>query len=182
MEDPDLILSTLVTCAQSIPEYVCEMGANSSNIFSHQFLSGTENSLTRHIEQSHYPSTIFTYRAILSGNYLGSPTFKHVIEVYIKPKNAVSGSVIYPDGSFRPPSSSPKLWKILLDYPMSSAPSDWVAADPSITTSSIFRRALLPSLWPMDLPNAMNQPQGADLFDMWVGTLIFPEAMAAPGY
>jgi len=158
MLDPDVVLGAVVDAVRSVQDLITEFGNNPDLIAAHYYYSGAENNLVMTIRGMPSPSILFAYKDYLGGNFSGAVMWKHRIDMYIRPRNAAGA-----DGSGA--ASAPHLWWMAMNKPVLG------------TTQSLRYTSLLDSsLYPMDTPTLMYQPDGESMEDFFVSTLVFPEA------
>lgn len=148
MLDPDLVLSSLLSTARATPTLVAALNSEPTNISSHIFRFGTENSLARTVEQMPSGTLLLVYTGLIGGQFSGMSCWKHQLQVYIRPANSEA--------------SPAHLWWLLLH------------GDITGRSTALRNLRLLPSLSPMDLPSITFQ-QDATYTDLFVGNISIPE-------
>lgn len=119
MLDPDLVLAALLSAVKSVPQLVDALGGptatdGSPTIYSHQYLAGIDNSLTRAIEDQPAGTIMIAYSDLLEGNFGGEGRWKHRLTIFIRPMNAAPGGAV-------PPSSPLHLGWLLLNTPVTGS-------------------------------------------------------------
>ena len=164
MLDPDLVLSSLLSAFQSMPSVVTALGGSSTNLVAHTYAWGKEHSLARAVRHMTSPSILIAYVDLLGGQWDAMTVFKHRFEIYLRPKNASSGS--------NPTASTPMhLWWLMMTSPV-------VSVSPG--TLNIRTIRLLPDLAPVDAMPTLLHLQDEELADLFCGKLVIPE-LAVPG-
>ncbi len=152
MLDPDLVLAAVLAAFRSIPLLVAEMADDVSNIYGHDYLYGAETSLALAVNNQRSPSILVAYLDILGGQFSGMQVWKHRLDVFIRPKNAATGSV----GSPPAPASSPqRLWWLMLTQPVLGGAQDFLNTE---LMTGLMILADIPSL------THQQDEQGADFF------------------
>lgn len=169
MLDPDLVLESVVSAFQAIPEVVAEMAGVPSNIYGHRYLYGTEDSLARTVFQRTAPSICVAYMDLIWGKFSGAEMWKHRLEVYLQPRNAVPA---LPNNA-PTPASGPHLWWLLMNKPVTGYANGTLNfRQISLTHSSFPANG---GLMPIENPNLMHR-QDENLADVHIGQIICVES------
>jgi hypothetical protein len=114
MLDPDVVLNSVLTSLQSIPQLATELGAPTipatESITGHYFYSGEENSITRALAQMKSPSIMLAYLDYISGNFDGMTVWKHRLNLCIRSRNKASNGASV---------SAQHLWWMAMNLPIS---------------------------------------------------------------
>jgi hypothetical protein len=160
MLDPDVVLSSVISSLQSIPQLAAELGAPTipptESITGHFFYSGEENSLARVLGMMKSPSITVAYLDYIGGNFDGQTVWKHRLNMYIRPRNKASNG-----GS----ASAQHMWWMAMNFPISV---------PEVAPNIRYVELVNANLQLMDLPPLLhhNDELGQDFF---VSTMVFPE-------
>jgi hypothetical protein len=181
MLDPDLVSAAFAAGFQGIPALTAVMGTNppaggdptrppgSSNIYSHIYSYGQEDSLARAIFQMTSPSILIAYKDYLGGNFSQETLWKHRLEVYIRPPNAAPDPTT---GLLSGPSTPHIAWLAFNSPVNGQFPVD--GSGPPGSWANIRQLRLMRALLPMDVPTLTHR-QDESLSDFFVWSVTIPE-------
>lgn len=111
MLKPSLVVDTVVSTLQTIPELVTAMAGDSTRIYAFHFRYGLEKSLTEALNQMIPPSTLVVWSGTIGGNFSGYQIWKHHIDIYFRAPNTVniSPAIAYED-----------IWWLMMNKPVNS--------------------------------------------------------------
>lgn len=160
MLNPELIVSTVVSAIQTIPEVLAAMNGDASRIAGFNYLYGVENTLAEAVGKLIPPAILVVWTGTGPGRGDGMTLWKHSFNIYLRSGNMAS--VAFP----AVPTGPGYLWWAICNKPVNGLTSP---------PRNIREVQLIPgALEIMDIPSVLHR-QDEELMDYFCGSFVFPE-------